>query len=50
MFDLIGILMDWPIDLDAQPRRRTIEIQDVRTNRVLPSKAQAKLLAAQHFP
>jgi hypothetical protein len=46
MLHLLQLSVHRPIDLDAQPRRRAVEVQDVRPDRVLPSKAQAQLLAA----
>jgi hypothetical protein len=38
------------IDLHTQPGCRAIEVEDVRSNRVLSTEAQAQLLAAQHSP
>jgi hypothetical protein len=39
---LCGAIVCEPVHLDRQPGRRTIEIENVRPDRVLPAKAQAR--------
>ena len=48
MLDLLG--MHRPVDLDAELRLRTIEIEDVRPDRMLPPEVRALPVAAQHMP
>ena len=38
---LIVLVMNRPVDLHAKPSRRTIEIENVRTNRMLAPKPQS---------
>jgi len=45
-----GVVVLAAIDFDAQPRRRTVEVEDVRADGMLLAKAQAALLAADRGP
>ena len=46
----LSFAMLLPIDLDAQPCFRTIEIEDIRPNRHLPFELEAELLASDPLP
>jgi hypothetical protein len=37
-----GVIVRQPIDLDSQPRGSTIKIEDIRPNRMLTAKPQAR--------
>ena len=46
---LPGILMPSSIDLDGYPRSRTVEIENIGTDGVLPAKLQPLQLTATQF-
>ena len=43
-------VMRFAVDLDTQPRRIAVEIEDVRACRMLTTKTEARLIAAQYPP
>ena len=45
-----GLVMDRAVDFDAQLRRGAIEVEDERTDRMLPPEMKAEHVAAEHEP
>ena len=49
-FNPLQLLVRRPVHLDAQPRGRTVEIEHIGANRMLPAETQAGLVPSKHAP